>query len=167
MRAWWPVVVLCVVVLLASCGGSPGGGKVENGGATDGYGGPYETGSARASPAVSLRPSAVATAPAVLPSLPSETPTVPVAQSTATATTVEIRVVNFGFEHAEVTVPVGTTLVWRNVSPTTHTVTAKDGAFDSGLLEGGKDYSVTLTQPGTYEYWCTLHPEMVGRVIVR
>jgi len=81
--------------------------------------------------------------------------------------TVEIRIVNFDFEPAEVTVPLGTTVIWRNVSPTTHTVTAKDGAFDSGLLESGKHYEVTLTQPGTYEYWCTLHPEMVGRVIVR
>lgn len=167
MRTWWPVVALCVVVLLASCGGSPRAGTVEKRDATDAYGGPYETGAAPASPVDSPSSSAMMTAPAALPSPPSETPSVSVAKPTATATTVEIRIVNFDFVPAEVTVPAGTTLVWRNVSPTTHTVTAKDGAFDSGLLEGGKDYSVTLTQPGTYEYWCTLHPEMVGRVIVR
>ncbi|MCX2727753.1 cupredoxin domain-containing protein [Thermomicrobium sp. 4228-Ro] len=167
MRRCWFVVALCTVVLLASCGSSPRTGTVENESSAGGYGGPYETGSVRVSPAVSPSPSAVTTAPAAMPSPPDMTASVPVAQQTATGTTVEIRVVNFGFEPAEVTVEVGTTVIWRNESPTTHTVTAKDGSFDSGLLEGGTSYSVTLTKPGTYDYWCTLHPEMVGRVIVR
>jgi len=82
-------------------------------------------------------------------------------------TTIEVRVVNFGFEPAELTVAPGTTVIWRNDSPTTHTVTAKNGAFDSGLLESGQTFSFTFREPGTYEYWCTLHPEMVGRIIVR
>ncbi|GBD19181.1 Amicyanin-alpha [bacterium HR27] len=155
MRTRRQFLVSVAVMLLASCGQSPRSATVQSGGVTDGYGS-YDYGPSLASPARSSSPSIVTTAPA------------PGRQPTVTSTgTVEIRIVNFDFKPAEVTVPAGTTLVWRNVSPTTHTVTAKDGAFDSGLLEGGKDYSVTLTQPGTYEDWCTLHPEMVGRVIVR
>lgn len=155
MRTRRQFLVSVAVMLLASCGQSPRSATVQSGGVTDGYGS-YDYGPSLASPERSSSPSIVTTAPA------------PSRQLTVTSTgTVEIRIVNFDFEPAEVTVPLGTTVIWRNVSPTTHTVTAKDGAFDSGLLEGGKDYSVTLTQPGTYEYWCTLHPEMVGRVIVR
>ena len=81
--------------------------------------------------------------------------------------TVEIAVVNFGFQPAEVTVAAGMTVVWRNVSPTTHTVAAKNRSFESEFVEPGGSYSVTLREPGAYDYECTLHPEMVGRIIVR
>lgn len=105
------------------------------------------------------------------PTTPPVTPTPSGASATGTVSpasvVIEVRVVNFGFEPASIEVAAGTRVVWRNESPTTHTVTAKDGSFDSGLLEPGRTYEVVLERPGTHEYWCLLHPEMVGRVTVR
>ncbi len=102
---------------------------------------------------------------------PPVTPTPSGASATSTVSpasvVIEVSVVNFGFEPASIEVAAGTRVVWRNESPTTHTVTAKDGLFGSGLLEPGRTYAVVLERPGTHEYWCLLHPEMVGRVTVR
>ncbi len=156
------VLSLCGCFLLLACG--RGRGAVSNQENTgESAGGPYDYGPLVASP------TAVVGATASSEVRPTSTPAV--SQTAGVSPTVpavvEVRVVNFAFEPAEVTVTVGTTVVWRNVSPTTHTATAKDGSFDSGLLEGGQTYQFRFAQPGTYEYWCTLHPEMVGTIVVR
>lgn len=161
MRRSWLVAVTLFAIVALACGGGAGSASTPGpGGASDAYSGADAYGPVRAT----------------LPASPVATPTVEVSRersagSEPTATvaggTVEIRVVNFGFEPAEVAVAVGTTVVWRNDSPTTHTVTAKEGAFDSGLLQSGERFAVELTRPGVFAYWCTLHPEMVGTVIVR
>jgi len=41
-----------------------------------------------------------------------------------------------------------------------------DGNFDSGLLSAGEKFTLTLDKPGTYQYYCTIHPNMVGTIIV-
>jgi plastocyanin len=87
------------------------------------------------------------------------------------------------FDPKTITVKTGDTVVWKNGSDMTHSVTdvsslavaAQDAAlppnakeFNSGLLPPGKDYSHTFTVPGTYKYFCIPHEEagMVGTVVV-
>lgn len=79
---------------------------------------------------------------------------------------VEIAIQAFVFDPVAVTVPVGTTVVWTNKDPVAHTVTDIGGTFDSGLFDEGATYSVTFTTPGTYTYYCTPHPMMIGTIEV-
>jgi len=66
----------------------------------------------------------------------------------------------------------GETLTFDNVDANFHTVTSgnqatgPDGNFDSGLLSAGEKFTLTLDKPGTYQYYCTIHPNMVGTIIV-
>ena len=72
------------------------------------------------------------------------------------------------FEPASITVPVGTTVTWADVSGT-HTTTSYDGLWDSGeRLEVGQSYSHTFNQPGVYRYYCKPHEDqgMIGTVLV-
>ncbi len=82
------------------------------------------------------------------------------------ATGSSITISNFAFSPASITVPAGTTVTWTNKDSPTHTVSAKDGTFDSGNLATGATFSYTFSQKGTFEYSCKLHPSMSGKVIV-
>jgi plastocyanin len=72
----------------------------------------------------------------------------------------------FVYDSAEVTVSVGTTVVWTNNDPVAHTVTDVDQVWDSGLFDQGGTFAKTFTEPGTYSYYCIPHPMMIGKVIV-
>ena len=64
----------------------------------------------------------------------------------------------------------GTTVKWTNsaVDKLDHTVNANDNSFSSGTLKPGESYSTTFTKPGTYMYFCSLHPEqMRARIEVK
>lgn len=61
-------------------------------------------------------------------------------------------------------IPWGTTVTWVNMDSVEHTVTGE--GWGSGTLQPGESWSYTFTQPGTYFYKCTIHPEMTGLVIV-
>jgi plastocyanin len=61
----------------------------------------------------------------------------------------------------------GTSVTWSNVSVRTHTVTARDGTFDSGHLDPGRRFAVTFAHPGSYQYHCTIHPSIAGEIDVR
>jgi plastocyanin len=66
-------------------------------------------------------------------------------------------------------IAVGGTVTWINKDTTAHTVTSSPNGtsrFDSGALTTGATWSHTFTQPGTYWYYCTIHPMMIGRIIV-
>jgi plastocyanin len=63
-------------------------------------------------------------------------------------------------------VPAGTTLTWRNDGAVIHTATAADGSWDTGDIPGGGSASVTFETAGTYNFNCTPHPWMLGRVII-
>ena len=80
---------------------------------------------------------------------------------------VNINIVDFRFDPAVVTVNVGTRVTWTEVGPTVHNTVSKDKLWESPILNPGQKFSYTFTRPGTYEYLCTLHPEMVGKVIVK
>jgi plastocyanin len=63
-------------------------------------------------------------------------------------------------------VKVGEVVTWVNDDSAAHTATSTDGTFDSDILRRGQKYNFTFGTVGEYPYFCTLHPEMVGRVIV-
>lgn len=75
---------------------------------------------------------------------------------------VEIR--SFVFNPGTLTVSVGDTVTWTNFDAMRHTATGS--SFDSGLLAQGESFSVTFTEAGTYNYQCTPHPWMLGRIVV-
>ena len=73
---------------------------------------------------------------------------------------------NFSFSPASITVPAGTTLTWTNRDDIPHTVVSDDKKFKSKALDTDDKFSFTFTEPGTYSYFCSIHPKMVGKVIV-
>lgn len=90
----------------------------------------------------------------------------PTPAGTAVISTVSIS--NFSFQPAVLTVKAGTRVTWVNHDSTPHTVTSSDKRFSSsGGLDTNDQYSVLFDKPGTYEYFCSLHPMMTGKVIVR
>jgi amicyanin len=78
-----------------------------------------------------------------------------------------ITVDNFTFTPPELTVAVGRTVKWVNHDDIPHTVANKDKAFRSQALDTDDSYSFTFTSAGTFDYFCGLHPHMVGKVIVK
>lgn len=63
-------------------------------------------------------------------------------------------------------VKVGEVVTWVNEDSAAHTATSTDGTFDSDILRRGQTYNYTFDSVGEYSYFCTLHPDMVGRVVV-
>lgn len=71
------------------------------------------------------------------------------------------------FAPARVEITAGTTVVWRNAGEVAHTATARDGSWDSGLVQPGATWQRRFDAPGTYAYVCTPHPQMTGTIVVR
>lgn len=63
-------------------------------------------------------------------------------------------------------VHVGQTVSWTNTDHEAHTVTAANGSFDSGPIAYGSTWRWIFARPGTFPYFCTLHPGMHGVIIV-
>lgn len=61
----------------------------------------------------------------------------------------------------------GETVTWVNDDSTVHTATANDRTFDSGVLMEGDSFSFTFDREGEYAYYCDVHPNMVGTVVVK
>ena len=74
---------------------------------------------------------------------------------------------NFTFTPPELTVAVGTTVKWVNHDDIPHVVVNKDKAFRSKALDTDDSFSYTFASAGTFDYFCALHPPMVGKVIVK
>jgi plastocyanin len=73
----------------------------------------------------------------------------------------------WGYDPAEVTVPVGTMITWTNTGAVAHTVTADDATFfDSGSLDPQTLFSFAIDSVGTYTYHCSIHPWMAGTITV-
>ncbi|MGB7750090.1 MAG: cupredoxin domain-containing protein [Candidatus Acidiferrales bacterium] len=80
---------------------------------------------------------------------------------------VAVKIDNFSFGPATVTVPVGTTVTWTNRDDIPHTAVSTDGAFKSKVLDTDDTFSFVFSKPGTYPYYCTIHPKMTGQIIVQ
>jgi plastocyanin len=93
-------------------------------------------------------------------------PATPVPSASPVANAVEVRIANLAFEPAMVPVDVGATVTWTNDDTVPHTVTADDGAFDSGIFDPGASFSWTFEESGTIAYHCQLHPTMEGTIEV-
>ena len=78
-----------------------------------------------------------------------------------------ITISNFTFGPMQVTVPVGATVTWVNGDDVPHTVRSVDGVFHSKPLDSDERFSFTFTKPGVYSYFCSIHPKMTAKVIVR
>jgi plastocyanin len=87
----------------------------------------------------------------------------------AFAADTQVTIDNFTFSPAEIDVPAGTRVVWTNRDDIPHTVTdaADPRATKSPPLDTGDSYARTFDKPGTYRYFCSLHPYMQGTVVVR
>ncbi|MBV9577760.1 MAG: cupredoxin family copper-binding protein [Chloroflexi bacterium] len=101
--------------------------------------------------------------PAALATVPPPKPAHPTDANGGPSVTIE----NFNFVAASLTVPAGTTVVWTNADDIEHTVTASDNSFSSSAIEPDGQFSYTFSTPGTYTYFCAIHPFMTGKVIVQ
>jgi plastocyanin len=80
---------------------------------------------------------------------------------------VAIKIDNFSFSPATITVPVGTTVRWTNRDDIPHTVVSDDKVFKSKALDTDEAFTYTFTKPGTYGYFCSIHPKMIAKVVVQ
>ncbi|MFZ0138514.1 MAG: cupredoxin family copper-binding protein [Candidatus Sulfotelmatobacter sp.] len=78
-----------------------------------------------------------------------------------------VKIDNFVFGPGTITVPVGTTVTWTNGDDIPHTSVSTEGVFKSKVLDTDEQFSYTFTKAGTYPYYCTIHPKMTGKVVVR
>jgi plastocyanin len=79
----------------------------------------------------------------------------------------EVKIDNFSFGPAAITVAAGTTVTWTNRDDIPHTVVADDKTFKSKVLDTDEKFSYNFSKPGTYPYFCSVHPKMTGKVIVQ
>jgi plastocyanin len=79
----------------------------------------------------------------------------------------EVKIDNFSFGPAELTVSVGTTVTWTNRDDIPHTVRSTDDVFKSKVLDTDEKFSFTFSKAGTYPYFCSIHPKMTAKVIVQ
>jgi plastocyanin len=80
---------------------------------------------------------------------------------------VNVNIDNFSFGPATITVPVGTRITWINRDDIPHTVVSASGAFKSKVLDTNDKFSFTFSNAGTFEYYCSVHPKMTGKVVVQ
>ncbi len=77
-----------------------------------------------------------------------------------------VEISDFAFAPRTIEAAVGDEVTWTNLDPAAHTVSARDGSFDSGRLEPDAAFRWTFERPGTYAYRCRIHPTMEGTVRV-
>jgi hypothetical protein len=80
---------------------------------------------------------------------------------------VGVTVSDFAFSPDRLRIAPGTTVTWTFNGPSNHTVTSLQNLFDSGAKAPGTTFSYTFTTTGSFQYRCTIHPTMRGRVVVR
>ena len=87
--------------------------------------------------------------------------------SAAQAPALVVHLSGVGFQPATLTVRPGDRVTWLNDDLIVHTVTAVDGSFDSGDLQGGKSWTFIARKKGTFHYACRYHPNMTGVLVVQ
>jgi plastocyanin len=89
------------------------------------------------------------------------------AQGPAKSQGIEVKIDNFSFLPQDITVAPGTMVTWVNQDDIPHTVTSTADLFKSKALDTDDKFSFTFDKSGTYEYYCSIHPKMTGKVIVQ
>jgi len=84
-----------------------------------------------------------------------------------TSETTDVKIDHFTFGPAELTVSAGTTVTWTNRDDIPHTVASTDKVFKSKVLNSDNTFAFTFSTAGTYPYFCSLHPRMTGKVVVK
>ncbi len=80
---------------------------------------------------------------------------------------VEVKIDNYSFMPGDLSVAAGTTVTWVNHDDVPHTVRNSDGTIKSKALDTDDKFSMTFDKPGTYEYFCSIHPKMTAKVVVK
>jgi plastocyanin len=80
--------------------------------------------------------------------------------------TVNVKIDNFSFTPATLTVKAGTQITWTNADDIPHTVVSDSQEFKSKVLDTNETFTFTPSKPGTYSYFCSIHPKMTGKVVV-
>jgi plastocyanin len=83
------------------------------------------------------------------------------------ADTIKISASNFMFSPTSLTVSAGATVTWTNMDDEPHTVVSDTGLFRSGAMDSNESFSFEFDKPGTYHYTCSIHPRMVGTIVVQ
>jgi plastocyanin len=91
---------------------------------------------------------------------------VAIAGSPVRASDIEVKIDNFTFNPKQVTLKAGDTIAWVNHDDIPHTVASQTQAFRSKALDTDDKLSFTFATPGTYPYFCALHPHMTGTIVV-
>ncbi len=89
----------------------------------------------------------------------------PAVQAASRANTISID--NFSFNAPTLTVSAGSQVTWINHDDVPHKVVSTDKKFASPVLDTDGRFTHTFTTPGTYEYFCSIHPTMKGKVVVK
>jgi amicyanin len=80
----------------------------------------------------------------------------------------QVKIDNFSFAPTTLTVPAGATVTWVNQDDVPHIVVSKNGRdFKSPVMDTDQKFSHSFPQAGTYDYYCSIHPQMTGRVVVK
>ncbi len=79
----------------------------------------------------------------------------------------EVTIDNFSFGPMELTIPAGTQVTWVNKDDVPHVVMSVEHKFKSKALDTDEKFSFTFQETGTYEYFCSVHPKMTGKIIVK
>jgi Icc protein len=91
---------------------------------------------------------------------------VPLLAETPSAGAQDVVVDNFSFTPAVSSIPAGTTMTWTNKDDVPHNVVSTNRAFKSPVLDSDEHFSHRFDAPGSYDYFCSLHPKMTGRIVV-
>ena len=78
----------------------------------------------------------------------------------------EVKIDNFSFTPTTLRVKTGTQVTWTNGDDIPHTVVSDDQSFKSKVLDTDQKFTFTASKPGTYSYFCSIHPKMTGKVVV-
>jgi plastocyanin len=79
---------------------------------------------------------------------------------------VDVKINNFSFTPPTLTVRAGTQITWTNGDDIPHTVVSDDQSFKSKVLDTDEKFTFTASKPGTYSYFCSIHPKMTGKLVV-
>lgn len=74
---------------------------------------------------------------------------------------------NLSFQPGVLSISVGDEVTWTNNDSVTHTIVADDSSFQSEQLNSGSSFKNIFSKPGTYQYYCSIHPSMTGKIIVK